>query len=204
MPMNHRPSRWRLWAATWVGCLLLCSAGIRRSQPNVAPHTAPPAVAPSGGSRDPSGWRGARWGMSDDQVAGAFAGEVVKRDPPSRPGDGTYILYDIPNYAVDRDTFMVVFEMDSTTTTLTSVTLMDISGVTLHDAYDRISDALTRKYGAPTSSDTRKSAIGSITMSHWWIFATTIIDLTWWHPNSGPHILSVRYHPAADRTSRKL
>ncbi len=186
---------------------LVLAATIALSAPHAPSPTPPPAPKASSqqGARDVLGWREARWGMTDEQVAAAFGSELHRRSPLSYPGDGSYIMYDIPSYGVDRDTFGVIFSMDSTSRTLREVELLAMSRSPQFDAFDRLEAALVRKYGAATSKTQHESLIGSVDFNRVWVFPTTIIELTLHYNKDVPaNWLTVRSHPAEDSTTRKL
>ena len=209
--MHHPSSQVRstLFVVIAMTGLMLTAAGASTTAPAItrthAPATIPQRVPQEQGARDVLGWRQARWGMTDEQVAAAFLGELSRRDPITRPGDSEYIMYDIPKYGVDRDTFDVIFSMDSTARTLKEVALLAMSRQPQFDTFDRMEAALIRKYGAPTSKSEHENLIGAVEANRMWVFPTTIVELTMNYNKTIPaNWLTVRYHPAADSTASKL
>src|SRR5690242_15201596 len=97
--------------------VLILSAALTPSgapAPSPAPASGRAAHATEVVRADGDGdWRGARWGMSLEEVLAAFHGEAFRVDPPSRLADGNVVAAGIDGYAVGPHVLQVRFVFEA-------------------------------------------------------------------------------------------
>jgi hypothetical protein len=97
----------------------------------------------------PAVWRGARWGMTKDEVLAAFAGEAQRLAVPADFGAPTPGSTDvaIPAYEGDGATFRVLFGFESNALDRIHLSAAKAGEATCGD----VEKALTEKHAAPAS-----------------------------------------------------
>jgi len=91
---------------TLLAAVVLLSAPARsaaQAGTGAAPQIAPQAAKPSGE------WRGARWGMSVEEVLKAFPGEAARLEPALQLADGNSVAAGIERQELGGQTFRVRF-----------------------------------------------------------------------------------------------
>jgi hypothetical protein len=134
-----------------VGVLAGCGTKEQASQP--APQQAPPAAAPPTTTTTlpapPTIWRGARWGMSRDEVLAAFPGEAQRLARPADFGPPTPGSTDIaiPADGTDGKTFRVLFGFESN-----ALNRIHLAAVRPQDATcGEVERLVTEKHAAPAA-----------------------------------------------------
>src|SRR5216683_1237390 len=79
--------------------------------------------------KEPAGWSKARWGMTEQQILDAFAGEATVLDGPTpeRTFNGVLVTVGIKSLSIGGTAYRVFFLMDPKTKTLHEVNLYPLS-----------------------------------------------------------------------------
>ena len=181
-------------------------AGLLLVPVSAFPATTPPAT-PAQQQHDVLGWRDARWGMTNEQVALAFAGQVVKSDSAADSGS-QYTLYTIPKYLIEDVVYNVQFRMDKTSHGLNEVILMsgDPKAHLIYKVqFEAAERLLTQRYGPATFAKDDHGDDGFMTLARMWAFPTTTIELTlYYFPIVNGGSVVITYHPTKTADADKL
>jgi hypothetical protein len=132
--------------------------------------------------KDVSGWRDAKWGMTEEQLQKLFKSEVT-RLPQTRRGSAYHSNLVIPAYEVAGTKFEVTFNIDNETNTLAEVTLRPTDESSLYfpqALFKRLEALLAEKYGSPTRRtrpEDKQDTPGMASVEAVWEFASTKISL---------------------------
>lgn len=137
--------------------LALACAAQRANAPAPPPGDAPTVAAAAASPASPpapdtgEGWRGARWGMTVDEVLKAFPGEAVRIDPEMRLADGTVVAAGIDAHQVASRPFRVRFVFQDGKLSLVSLRTPPDSYAG-HEVFAEVEKALAARYGPPMES----------------------------------------------------
>lgn len=155
---------------------------------------------------DPNGWSKAKWGMTEKEIAKAFAGEV--RWQNLKGSRGLYSTIEIPKTEIGRHYFSVSFWMDSVTNRLAEVTLSSQHNPPNENShlnmavFSNLEGMLIAKYGPPANKEDRKD-LAALIRERTWLFPTTVISLTYFQVDA-LHILSFQYQLRSTKGSDKI
>jgi hypothetical protein len=145
------------------------------------------ADGPAAPAQETGDWRGARWGMTVEQVLAAFPGEAFRLDPEQKLADGAVVSVGIDGYVLAAQTFRVRFVFEAGG-------LARVSLRTPPDRYaepgvfERVERLLTDRLGQPVASSADDSFIDLRQIS--WSQPRTAVDLEYI-----PGVVVVLYHP---------
>ena len=122
-----------------------------------------PAATPEPAS--PGGWRGARFGMTTDEVLATFPKEATRISPEVKLADGNTIGAAIDGFAFEGLTFDVRFIFEGGKLALVSLRTPQKKYVDA-DGYTRIREALVKKWGQPLE-DTRDDNFIDLRQTRW-------------------------------------
>lgn len=128
----------------------------------VALLVAAPSAGPLPG---PEGWRGARFGMTPDEVLAALPGEATRISPAVTLADGNSIEVGVDG--TDFEGLLVDVRFVFTAGRLALVSLRTPQRKPVDaDAYVRVRDALSRRWGAPVE-DARDDTFIDLRQARW-------------------------------------
>ena len=146
------------------------------------------AMAADADIKSVEGWSNSRWGMTREEIAEVFKGQVVQLPKPEKFGYGEANTV-IEQIQLCGELFKVWFLEDPKTQALKAVLIKPLKGEvqagrdflnpdTLFDGLHRL---LIEKYGQPTVATDKKpdSTLRKRKMFSEWIFPHTIIELDW-------------------------
>ena len=137
------------------------------------------AGAPQAAPDDLAGWRGARWGMTENQLAEVFGAELTRL--PGRWGYGgayaDYALFDVEAAGLG---FTAFFQMNEVSRRLQQVLLERRAGKATPAAYDAVLSDLEAAYGPAEGPCVERHPDGPPRrVSLRWRFPTTTLQVTW-------------------------
>lgn len=152
---------------------------------------------------DSGGWDRARWGMTADELAAAFGGDLRPVEPPMVFGP-LIARQVVPRVAVAGRPFIAFLQLDAKTGRLSQVLLRYRGRNPTHSDCEAVAAALTSALGAPSGSDSASDYSGSFpsfAVSREWRLPTTAVTLGYQDPNAKPYSgvrkeLTIRYRPA--------
>ena len=124
------------------------------------------------------GWRGARFGMTPDEVLAAFPKEATRISPEVKLADGNTIGVGIDGFAFEGLTFDVRFIFAGGKLALVSLRAPQKKYVDA-DGYARLREALVKQWGAPLE-DTQDDSFIDMRQTRW---------------NRGPDRADLKYIP---------
>jgi hypothetical protein len=123
----------------------------------------------------PAEWRGARWGMTVDEVLKAFPGEAKRLDSPLKLADGNVVAAGIDSYVLAATSFRVRFVFDAAG----GLVLVSLRTPETEYAKDEvlkpIEKAIADRIGPPTSRSGDKEFIDMRQVT--WMGPTGRVDL---------------------------
>jgi len=157
-------------------------------------------------TKDVEGWRGARWGMTEDQILKAFEGEAVRLEEV-QIYHRRYASIGIKDFEISGHKFYVHFLMDNKEKTLRQVNIRakeeTLGGIKV--VFKSLEQLLVEKYGKPSFENEEEDS-GKIV----WKFPSTVIELTYGitrGPNRGRILfktLAITYHPPRKEDLKKI
>ncbi len=139
------------------------------------------AIAHQAAAADVTGWRAARWGMTDAELVAAF-GPALKRLPGRWQYGGAFAERALFGVELGGLEFMALFQMNQATGRLQQVLLERRGAQATPAAYDRMMAALEATYGPAEDLCLTPHPDGALRrLSLRWRFATTTIQATWLH-----------------------
>jgi hypothetical protein len=136
---------------------------------------APPATA----DEDLNGWRQARWGMSDAELAAAF-GDALRKLPSRLQYGNAYAARALEDVELGGLKFLALFQMGAKDDRLRQVLLQRRDAQVTPAAYERLLDALKARYGAPQQTCVLPKPDGEpYVFSLTWRFPDTTVHATW-------------------------
>ncbi len=160
--------------------------------------------------KDLFGWQGARWGMSNEDIARIF-GVRLKKLPKSEVFLGWHVDYVIPEFELRGKEFTVYFQISDTTKKLSQILIRlneQESPVPRKKIFDSLESFLEGQYGKSLDSidERRTSSDGVIfiNLTRIWKFPTTTVELAYgWDSQINTSLLTIRYFPtkATQRTT---
>jgi len=158
-----------------------------------APSSAPPpatmARAAATDPADPSGeWRGARWGMTIDEVLKAFPGEARPMQPRLDLADGAVVAVEIPGVDLAGQPMDARFVFAGGKLAIVSLRSPQRSHVPA-DTYQKLAGHLAARFGGPGEPMT-EGMVGEMRQTTWRL-PRGVAELK--HVQG---VLVLQYHPA--------
>ena len=157
---------------------------------------APPVLADTA---DVFGWSNARWGMSETEVAAAFAGDIVRLEKAEDYRDD-YSPLGIDRLQIDGESYNVRFLFAKKTQRLVEVQIqgLDAEWHLFEERFNALEKLLTEKYGTPfqRNDETKPSSSGGtwVNKTRSWKRPSTRIELNYIATGvSKTRVLNVRY-----------
>jgi hypothetical protein len=153
---------------------------------------------------DLPGWRQARWGMTEAELAAAF-GDAIRRLDKPLDYNRLEVRQTIPRITLAGRPFIVLFQRDRASGRLAQVLVQYRGRNPTHTDSIAVFDALKDELGAPARQGRESDYSGSFpsySVGWSWRFATTSVRLRYSDPNAEPYSgvrkeLLVRYFPTA-------
>ncbi len=172
-------------ASLLATALLACSAA---SAGRPAPLAPSPAASPA--RLEAGYWRGARWGMTVDEVLKAFPGEAKRLSPELKLADGNVVAAGIDDWAIGTRSFRVRFVFEAGKLALVSLRTPE-NRPAGPEAFAELEKALGEELGPPLSRDA-DSALVDMRQTRWSAGHSTV-DLKYI-----PGVVVILYHPRTD------
>lgn len=171
-----------------LAATLLCPATFAAEGPSSA--AAPPAAPQASAAIDPSGeWRGARWGMSVEEVLRAFPGEARRVEPALELADGAVVAVRIDRQEIAGHPFRVGFVFEGGKLALVSLrTPQDRPAGA--EVYEGLAKLLGDRFGARGERSADDNFV-DLRQTRWRL-ARGAVDLKY-----VPGVIVVLYHPLA-------
>jgi hypothetical protein len=129
--------------------LVLLAAALLLATPALGAEPPPaPAPAPATAPAPTPGWRMARFGMTPAQILAVFPGEATRLDPEVKLADGNVVAVGIDGYEFEGLSFDVRFVFSGNRLVVVSLKA-GRKGFVDATAYERLRDALAKRWGAP-------------------------------------------------------
>ncbi len=151
---------------------------------------------------DLSGWRQARWGMSDAELKAAFPGALMPA-PVALEFDDLVVHEIIPKLLLAGRPFVVYFQLDARTLKLAQVLLTYRGKRPTHSDYAAIARELVSELGASdmTTTDRFYQSVPGFRVERRWTRHTTSVSLHYLEPNfdygnNERGSLTLRYFPS--------
>jgi hypothetical protein len=138
------------------------------------------AVAAGGASAaDADGWRQARWGMTDAELADAFGGALRKLPNRLQYGNA-YAARALEDVELGGLRFIALFQMGAADDRLRQVLLQRRDAQVTPAAYERLLDEMKARYGAPQQTCALPKPDGEpYVFSLTWRGPATTVHATW-------------------------
>jgi glucose/arabinose dehydrogenase len=163
--------------AALLDALVACAAAaaLSGSARAASPTPAAPAPAAAAAKPDAGDWRGARWGMTEEEVLTAFPGEARRLEKPEKLPDGNTVSIGIDEHAVGATKLRVRFVFDPAGRLALVSLRTDPKTYAEPAAFDATRKALTAEHGQPGASSSDDNFVDLRQVS-WWT-ARDRIDL---------------------------
>ncbi len=144
-----------------------------------------PDTASGAAPADVTGWRTARWGMTEGELVTSFGGEL-RRLPGRWQYGGAYATYGLFNHAFAGQEFTVFFQMNEQSHRLQQVLLEGGRRKASPASFTAVTSALARKFGPPSGrcSSLRADGVPAATRL-WWRFPTTMLHAVFFDDYTG-------------------
>jgi hypothetical protein len=125
------------------------------------------AISTAAQAGDPGEWRGARWGMTQDEVLAAFPGEARRLEKPQTLADGNVVALGVDRFVVGATDFRVRFVFDAAGKLALVSLRTDPSTYARPEAFVVTRAALAERLGAP-GADSSDSSYVDLRQTSWW------------------------------------
>lgn len=173
--------------------LALACAAPRADAPAGPPADAPAAAAaaavqvPAVPVDAGGAWRGARWGMTVDEVLKAFPGEATRLDPEVKLADGSVVAAGIEVHLIASHTLRVRFVFEGGKLSLVSLRTPPDSYAG-PEVYAEVEKALEERFGRPLETTSDKEFIDMRQTR--WIAGSSGVDLKYI-----PGVVAIVHYP---------
>lgn len=125
--------------------------------------------------KDVNGWKGAKWGMTIQQVKNVFGNEISE-DPDAKEFQGSITPLFIDSLAIGNSSYKVQFTFDAKSKFLKRVLIEPKNSITAIVSMKDLDERLTKKYGQPIwKQDENTRSMEKLNRT--WVFPSSTIEL---------------------------
>lgn len=140
-------------------------------------------------------WKGAKWGMTIEQVQSLFTGEIIKLEEPEKYDNGTFCPLIIAEIEILADKYKASFLFDNQEKKLILISLSLIDkNAAVETIFNFLEQELTKKYSVPIYNS-KEEYIWKTT----WKTNISFIDLDFF--NGLTKFLIISYKPISNSSS---